>query len=70
MVCGKRQQNSCFILLCWFHVKKAWVDNLFPKVHGTEKDKLYNCMCQLMHCSKEKEFDLVYSDIMEEYKDY
>ena len=22
-VCGKRQQKSCFILLCWFHVKKA-----------------------------------------------
>ena len=48
MVCDERQQKSCFILLCWFHVKKAWVDNLLPKVHGTEKDKLYKCMCQLM----------------------
>jgi hypothetical protein len=41
---GKRKQKYCFILLCWFHVKKAWVDHLLPKVHGLEKDKLYNHM--------------------------
>jgi hypothetical protein len=66
---GKRKQKSCFILLCWFHVKKAWVDHLLPKVHGPEKDKLYNRMCQLMHCSKEGEFDILYNEIMEAYKD-
>ena len=42
IVHGKRPQTSCLILLCWFHVKKAWVEHLLPKVHGVERDKLYD----------------------------
>ncbi len=29
---GQRQQIACKVLLCWFHVKKAWVENLLPQV--------------------------------------
>lgn len=29
---GHRLQISCHVLLCWFHAKKAWVENLLPQV--------------------------------------
>lgn len=29
---GRQQQVACRVLLCWFHVKKAWVENLLPQV--------------------------------------
>ena len=29
---GARHQIACQILLCWFHTKKAWVENLLPQV--------------------------------------
>lgn len=29
---GNRHQIACHVLLCWFHVKKAWVENLLPQV--------------------------------------
>lgn len=29
---GTRHQTSCRVLLCWFHIKKAWVENLLPQV--------------------------------------
>ena len=33
---GLHQQVSCHIIICWFHAKKAWVENLLPKVyHGS-----------------------------------
>ena len=50
-------------------MKKAWVDHLLPKVNGMERDKLYDRMCQLMNCSKEEQFNHVYAEIMEYYKD-
>ena len=50
-------------------MKKAWVDHLLPKVNGMERDKLYDRMCQLMYCSKEEQFNHVYAEIMEDYKD-
>ena len=70
MVNGKRQQTTCLNLLCWFHVKKAWIDHLLPKVHGMERDKLYDHMCRLMYCSKEEEFNQVYGSILEVYKEH
>lgn len=27
-----RCQIACHVLLCWFHTKKAWVENLLPQV--------------------------------------
>ena len=69
MVNDRRQQIACKILLCWFSVKKGWVNHLLPKVHGTKRDKLYDYMCQLMYYSKEEEFNHVYVEIMEDYKD-
>lgn len=29
---GNRHQIACNVLLCWFHVKKAWVENFLPQV--------------------------------------
>ena len=41
MVDGVRKQVRCQLLLCWFHVKKAWVDYLLPKVPAPKRDRLY-----------------------------
>ena len=38
---GEMKQISCKILLCWFHVKNAWVDDLLPKVNASERNQLY-----------------------------
>lgn len=32
---GNRIQISCHVIVCWFHTKKAWVENLLPKVNVT-----------------------------------
>ena len=66
MVNDTKRKTTSQILLCWFHVKKDWVDHLLPKVNGMEKDKLYARMCRLMYFSKEEEFDHVYAEISEE----
>ncbi|MCO5559504.1 hypothetical protein L7F22_013105 [Adiantum nelumboides] len=29
---GAWHQVACHVLLCWFHAKKAWVENLLPQV--------------------------------------
>ena len=29
---GGCQQVSCHVMFCWFHAKKAWVENLLPQV--------------------------------------
>ena len=29
---GLQTQVACHIIICWFHAKKAWVENLLPKV--------------------------------------
>ena len=31
---GNWCQVACHILLCWFHAKKAWVENLLPQVQA------------------------------------
>ena len=38
VVNGQRSQTHCRLLLCQFHAKKSWVDNLLPKVNATEED--------------------------------
>ena len=38
---GDMQQTKCFVLLCRFHVRKAWVDNLLSKANPTQRKKLY-----------------------------
>ena len=41
-------QTKCHILLCWFHVQKAWIENLLPKVPEVKKMDLYKHMCELL----------------------
>ena len=31
-------QTKCHILLCWFHVKKTWIEKLLPKVPDVKKN--------------------------------
>ena len=59
VVNGERQQRSCQSCLCWFHVKKAWVDILLPKVIALVRNQLYEQMCQLMHCFIRREFKYI-----------
>eukprot|EP00058_Branchiostoma_floridae_P001717 XP_002587205.1 hypothetical protein BRAFLDRAFT_102090 [Branchiostoma floridae] len=34
-------QTKCRLLLCWFHVKKAWTENLLPKLEGEMAAEVY-----------------------------
>ncbi|XP_066298926.1 uncharacterized protein [Branchiostoma lanceolatum] len=41
-------QSKCHLLLCWFHVKKAWTENLLPKLEGQMAADVYEKLCGLM----------------------
>ena len=64
---GQRSQTHCRLLLCQFHAKKAWLDNLLPKVSATERNHLYNQMCQLMQCITESTFSAQCEELKVEY---
>ncbi|MCO5562742.1 hypothetical protein L7F22_016374 [Adiantum nelumboides] len=53
----RRQQVACKVLLCWFHVKKAWVENLLPQVPKDKRDDVYNCLSNLMNAASKDKFD-------------
>ena len=65
----KDHKTCCHILLCQFHAKKTWVDNLLPKVNVAERNQLYRLMCQLMHCITESTFNVICEEVMQEYSD-
>ena len=52
-----RYQTKCQLLLCWFHGKKACVENLFPKL---PKKQLNNSMCNMPEAMIEEDFNKVY----------
>ena len=54
-------QTKCHLLLCNFHTKKAWVENLLSKVGENERDELYKAMCILMDAESEIEFEENYN---------
>ena len=66
---GQRSQIHCRLLLCQFHAKKSWVDNLLPKVSVTERRPLYQRMCRLMHCITESAFNALCEELKVEYVD-
>ena len=66
---GERSQTRCRLLLCQFHAKKSWVDNLLPKVSAAERNPLYQRMCQLMHCINESSFNVMCEEVRQEYLD-
>ena len=52
-----------------FHTKKSWVENLLPKVSVVERNRLYQRMCQLMHCATKYAFNVMCEEVMQEYSD-
>ncbi|KAI8483138.1 hypothetical protein Bbelb_391570 [Branchiostoma belcheri] len=42
------KQVKCHLLLCWFHTKKAWTENLLPKLPTDVAAKVYDRLCGMM----------------------
>ena len=45
------------VLLCHFHIMKAWSRNLLTRVLATDKDNIWRALHFLMHCPQEQQFD-------------
>jgi hypothetical protein len=60
-------QTKCKLLLCWFHVKKAWTENLLPKVKEEKRSELYAWMDRLMFCNSELQFNATYESFKKTY---
>jgi hypothetical protein len=60
-------QIKYHLLLSNFHTKKAWVENLLPKVSENERDDLYKAMCTLMDAESKIEFEENYNTFKENY---
>jgi len=54
---GTTVQVTRKVLLCHFHVIKAWSENLLTRVPIPEKNKLWLALHVLMHCPKEEHFE-------------
>ena len=46
-----------WILLCHFHVMKAWNENLLTYIPIDENDKVWQYLHVLMHCPQKDHFD-------------
>jgi hypothetical protein len=60
-------QTHCHLLLCWFHAKKAWVENLLPKLAESRRSTLYTTMCGLMESRSEEQFNQRYEEFKKTY---
>ena len=54
------EQTKCKLLLCWFHVKKAWMEHLVSHVTVDKRTQLYRDMCGLLECLTETQFNTKY----------
>ena len=54
------EQIKCKLLLCWFHVKKAWMEHLVSHVTVDKRTQLYRDMCGLLECLTEAQFNSKY----------
>jgi hypothetical protein len=54
---GERVQVARRILLCHFHVMKAWSENLLTRIPMHGKDHLWRALHVLMHCPNEDHFE-------------
>lgn len=52
-----RVQVAGRVLLCHFHVMKAWSENLLTRVPMADKDRVWQALNVLMHCPDETHFD-------------
>ena len=46
------------IILCHFHVMKAWSENLLTRVPEPDKEKLWHSLHVLLHCPDESHFEV------------
>ncbi|KAI8519873.1 hypothetical protein Bbelb_031300 [Branchiostoma belcheri] len=60
------KQVKCHLLLCWFHTKKAWTENLLPKLPTDVAAKVYDRLCGMMMATTwekyEEEKEQLYTD--------
>ncbi|KAI8485824.1 hypothetical protein Bbelb_363760 [Branchiostoma belcheri] len=61
--------TKCRLLLCWFHVKKAWTENLLPKLDGQMAADVYDRLCELMLQPTWQSFDDNFAQFYAEYED-
>ena len=54
------EQIKCKLLLCWFYVKKAWMEHLVPHVTADKRTQLYRDICGLLECLTEDQFNSKY----------
>jgi hypothetical protein len=54
---GAKTQIGGRVLLCHFHVMKAWSENLLTKVPNEDKDRVWRALHVLMLCPSEDHFD-------------
>jgi len=50
------EQVAKHILLCWFHIMKAWCENLLTRVPMLEKDRVWQGLHVLLNCPCEDHF--------------
>ena len=65
---GEKVQVAGKVLLCHFHVMKAWSENLLTRVPIPEKNKLWIALHVLMHCSKEEHFEENLKKLYEDFQ--
>jgi hypothetical protein len=54
---GKKLQTGGRVLLCHFHVMKAWSENLLTRIPNEDKDRVWRALHVLMLCPSEIHFD-------------
>ncbi|MCO5601128.1 hypothetical protein L7F22_055247 [Adiantum nelumboides] len=64
---GGQSQIACHILLCWFHTKKAWVENLLPQIAEKIRGEVYVEMTNLMHSATKEDFMDRYRLLLQKY---
>ena len=54
---GAKVQIGARVLLCHFHVMKAWSENLLTSIPNEDKDRVWRALHVLMLCPNESHFD-------------
>ena len=57
------EQIKYKLLLCWFHVKKAWMEHLVSHVNVDKRTQLYCYICGLLECLTEAQFNSKYVEL-------
>ncbi|XP_024531422.1 uncharacterized protein LOC112346522 isoform X1 [Selaginella moellendorffii] len=61
------KQIACRLLLCWFCVKRAWVENLLPQVASEMRKDVYRQLDGMMMAPSEADFDNLWNKFKEDY---